>query len=144
MTTAHERFEKKIEKTETCWNWVGGISGTGYGNFWLLGKSISAHKFAYLMFKGNIKKGLQIDHLCKNRKCVNPEHLEVVTCRENLMRGNGFNRVNAEKTHCPAGHAYDEQNTYYNVVKSGFLRVCRKCRALRENKRRKAKKESVG
>ena len=75
---------------------------------------------------GPIPEGLDLDHLCRNRWCVNPEHVEPVTRRENLIRGQTTIAQNVSKTHCPAGHAYDETNTYYYRG----MRQCRICRDL--------------
>lgn len=89
-----ERFWEKVEKTATCWLWTGAISGrTGYGSFCLspafVGdrRLIGAHRWAYENTVGPVPKGLVLDHLCCVRRCVNPDHLEPVTYRENFLRG---------------------------------------------------------
>ncbi|WP_396021799.1 HNH endonuclease signature motif containing protein [Bacillus cereus group sp. BfR-BA-01522] len=86
---------------------------------------------SYEMLKGPIEEGMVIDHLCRNRKCVNPLHLEQVTQRINLLRGEGMSAENVKKTHCPQGHEYTEENTY--ISKAGS-RYCRKCRAMYSNR----------
>lgn len=80
-----KRFEQKINKTDTCWYWTGGIL-LGYGYFWYNNKTLKAHRFSYELYKEKIPYGLTIDHLCEIKKCVNPDHLEAVTIQENLKR----------------------------------------------------------
>jgi hypothetical protein len=105
---------------------------TGYGKFWRDGKTVSAHRVAYELFVGPIPAGMQIDHLCRNRLCVRPEHLQLATVRENLLRGNTHAAANAAKTHCPAGHPYDEQNTYRPPDGS---RMCKECMRAKDRRR---------
>jgi len=119
---------RTIKNSESgCWVWTGSLRCQGYGRIshnkqvWLV------HRLAYTIFKGSIPDGLQIDHLCRNRACWNPEHLEVVTVRQNVLRGAGLPAENARKTHCPQGHEYTDRNTY--IGPSG-KRACRKCQAL--------------
>lgn len=106
---AIERFMSKVEKScDGCWNWRGSIAPNGYGKFSIeknrIRKTFNAHRFSYQYFKGEIPHGLTIDHLCRNRGCVNPDHLEVLTLKENLLRGSGVGGRNAKKTHCSKGH----------------------------------------
>lgn len=119
-----QRFWSKVEKTDSCWNWLGS-KVDGYGKFWLNGKTIRVHRLSYEMIKGKIPNGLQIDHLCRNRRCVNPDHLETVTSQENTLRGDTIIRKNKEKTHCPQGHEYTKENTIIDKDKNG--RECRIC-----------------
>jgi len=121
-----QRFWLKVEKTNTCWEWKGGLQGPRYGSFWFNGKQIRAHRFAYELFKGEIPNGLQIDHLCRNRACVNPEHLEIVSCKENVLRGIGVCAKNSKKTHCPRGHELKEDNLDKHHLRIG-QRTCKTC-----------------
>lgn len=116
-----------------CWLWTGAISTHGYGITNYQRKQIRAHQAAYQVWVGEVPAGLQLDHKCRNRSCFNPEHLECVTPRENTLRGEGITAKAARATHCPAGHAYDEQNTY--ITPKGH-RDCRACRAASAKRRR--------
>jgi hypothetical protein len=136
-TPAVERWKTSYEvNAETgCWNWTGPIyKGQGHG-FIQDGaaKRYMAHRFVWEQIVGPIEDGLVLDHLCKNKRCVNPEHLEAVTQGINGLRG-GIDGGNAAKTHCPAGHEYTEANTYINPA-TGW-RQCRAClRALMRRKK---------
>lgn len=116
-----------------CWVWTRKIDRHGYGHVSVRGVDSLAHRAAYAELVGPIPEGLTIDHLCKQTKCVNPRHLEPVTVRENILRGNGIGVRNATKTHCSAGHPYDDRNTY---LWHGS-RYCRACRRMRLRKGRK-------
>ena len=119
-----EGFWDKTRMTGSCWNWIGSLNPKGYGQYYDGVKPIKAHRFSYELFKGKIPEGLQLDHLCRNRKCVNPNHLEIVTNKENVLRGVGMSAANSRKTHCSKGHAFTLENTY-NYRKT---RACKKCR----------------
>jgi len=124
------RFWAKVNKIPNgCWEWMAGFAGNGYGSFYLNGKRVKAHRFAYEVLVGIIPDGLEIDHLCRNSKCVNPDHLELVTHSENVRRGlapNTGRQYQESKTHCPKGHPYDETNIYFRTDRPG--RECRLCR----------------
>jgi len=113
----------------SCWLWTGAGTGNGYGKFWVFPRMVPAHRYAYEFCVGPIPEGLEIDHLCRVRNCVNPDHLEPVTHRENILRGETIMAKNAAQTHCKNGHPFDEANTYHY---RGF-RHCRECR--RQHKR---------
>lgn len=129
-----KRFAAKVlVNPYGCWNWVGCANSEGYGDFWIYGANIRAHRTSWRLFKGEIPSGLTIDHLCRNRKCVNPAHLEPVTKRENVLRGEGLCAVNAKKTHCPKGHIYSGPN----LAVYGRNRKCRRCICERDKRFRK-------
>jgi hypothetical protein len=125
------RFWRLVDKTILCWIWTGALNERGYGRFHLSGnRSVRAHRFAYELFKGAIPKGCELDHLCGTRACVNPEHLEAVVHRTNLLRGATITARNAAVTHCPKGHPYTEANTYRKRSNNG--RNCRTCQSQSE------------
>ncbi|KKM68208.1 hypothetical protein LCGC14_1463220 [marine sediment metagenome] len=106
------RFWQKVELVDGCWLWKGGLLDNGYAPFWFEGKHIKAYHFSLGYFRGEIiPEGLEPDHLCRNRACVNPWHLELVTHPINCQRGEG-GQYQRDKTYCPQGHPYDEENTY--------------------------------
>lgn len=130
--TELKRFTERTEITPTCWLWTG-TTAQGYGYMTAPShtgsrRSTTVHRLAYEHFIGPIPDGLHIDHLCRVRNCVNPAHLEPVTCRENIMRGTGVAAINAHKTQCTHGHPFDEANTY---VGASGERECRTCRRQR-------------
>ena len=129
--TIWERFWDKVSlnKDTGCWEWKNPTT-TGYGSFWVDGqqKSLPSHRVSYNMLVGKIPKELEIDHLCRNRSCVRPSHLDIVTHKENVRRGLMGPIL---KTHCPRGHQYNKVNTY--VTKAGH-RLCRICH--NENEKR--------
>jgi len=108
-----------------CIDWVGSMMWKGYGRFWFRSRAYRAHRFSYELSAGPIGQGLVIDHLCRNRRCVNPLHLEAVTPAENLRRSALAPATrNKAKTHCPKGHPYDRENT---LVRTNGQRECREC-----------------
>ena len=132
-TTLTERFWAKVDQTETCWLWQGAVSSSGYGNVSGVDRRTRrAHRVAYELLVGPIPPGLQLDHLCRVRRCVNPSHLEVVTQTVNVLRGEGPTAKNATKTHCHRGHPLDKSNTRHRP--SGG-RTCRTCERIRVSQR---------
>ena len=105
-----QRFE--VDRQTGCWNWTGAISAGSYGSIYYEGRMQKAHRVIWRLERGEIPDGLQIDHLCRNRRCINPDHLEVVTQSENLRRSPLMDR-NSHRTHCIRGHEFTEENTRY-------------------------------
>lgn len=127
------RFTIKYEvRPNGCWLWTGAISRGGYGVFRLNGKAANAHRVSYQHHRGQVATGLDLDHLCRVRHCVNPKHLEPVTRRVNLARGDKPFRPGTLKTHCPQQHSYDPANTRWQ----GNKRSCLTCHREREAARR--------
>jgi hypothetical protein len=127
-----DRLWNRVQKdADGCWRWTGAHIGDGYGNLWVAGKSRLAHRVAYELLVGPIPAGLEIDHLCRVRDCVNPEHLEVVTGKENALRGISFAAENAVKEECVNGHPFDDVNTYRRPNGNRDCRVCGRERAAR-------------
>lgn len=110
-----------------CWPWLGPVGEDGYGRVYVGGgRSRGVHRVAYELKIGPIPEGLVIDHLCRNRACCNPAHLEPVTNRENILRGIGVSAINARRIVCVNGHPFDEENTY-NPPRGG--RDCKTCKS---------------
>lgn len=134
---AIERFDRHYipEPNSGCWLWTSALNRKGYGKFDDETRNLLAHRFSYEMHRGPIPAGLEIDHKCRVRCCVNPDHLEPVTHEENVRRGGcvaaltKHRAVQRAKTHCPHGHEYDEANTY--LTRSG-TRGCRRCHAYHQ------------
>lgn len=129
-TKLEKRFWSRVAKTEGCWLWKGAkIWGYGVFAIWIDGqtKNFRAHRVPYELANGRIPNGFEPDHLCRNRACVNPEHIEIVTHRENDIRGVGAPAMNTRKNYCPRGHPLVEGNLVPSVLKKGH-RACWTCR----------------
>ncbi len=148
---AMERFWSKVDKNGPvgqhrpdlgpCWVWIAGKRADGYGRFDVNGRPERAHRFSFEMTSGAIPKDMVLDHLCRNRACVNPDHLQLTTRKGNAvapgsMVGRTTGEKNRAKTHCPKGHEYTPENT--RVSKRG-LRHCKECNRWRVWLGRRAK-----
>jgi hypothetical protein len=118
-----ERFEFA---DDGCWSWTAWRDKHGYGRVSVGSVRKLAHRVVYELCVGPIPGGLELDHLCRNRACINPDHLEPVTHHENLMRGDGVSARNARKTHCPRGHALSGNNLYVDPKGDRECRTCRR------------------
>lgn len=129
-----QKFESFIhpEPNSGCWLWSGGETGDGYGRFYNGTTQVLAHRFAFEAHRGAIPPDKQIDHLCRIRCCVNPDHMEIVTGAENTLRGFSPSALCARKTHCVNGHEFTPENTL-----RGQGRRQRRCRTCDNNRRRK-------
>lgn len=138
-----ERLWSRSERDPICgcWLWVGNTH-QGYGRITIAGLNRSIHRLAYTVLRGEIPAGLTLDHLCRRRNCWNPEHLEPVTRRENVLRGVGPAVINGRKTHCDSGHEFTEANTLLRPRRGGVERECRTC--SRERMRRLRAKRRFG
>lgn len=133
------RFWSKVAKTGTCWLWTASQYRDGYGIFYDGITSVRAHRFAYEQTRGPIPEGLVIDHLCRVRHCVNPDHMEPVTNKVNVLRGESQIADLARRSHCVNNHEFTVENTYRPP--HGYGRMCRTCRreTYQRNRQRKAK-----
>lgn len=142
MSAAEFVLSRALVGGDGCWPWQGTITQYGYGNFCLTEsgreRDVMAHRAAYELLVGPIPAGLTIDHLCRNRRCVRPSHLEAVTSRVNTLRSENPAALNARKVRCPQGHLYDARNTKVDVRDSGKRRQCRACHASLQRRRRAA------
>lgn len=121
------KFKHLVRKSKEsdCWIWTGSVGQDGYGRIRLAGAIRRTHRLSYLAHKGEIPSGTVLDHLCRVRECCNPDHLEAVTNRENILRGESSSAQRARQTHCKRGHEFKPENTY---VRANGQRVCRTCK----------------
>ncbi len=126
------RFWAKVNVTDICWLWTAGTESRGYG---AVGHAPwTAHKTSYLLTGQTIPAGLELDHLCCNKRCVRPDHLEAVTPQVNNQRAHDNGQAppsplslrNAAKIACPAGHFYSPENTYTNPQGHRHCRTCKR------------------
>lgn len=139
------RFWSKVTlpNEQGCMLWLSPPLSTGYGQFWLKGRKVTAHRVSYFLAYGGIPAGLHIDHVkargCRHRHCVAPAHLEAVTMAENNRRSESAPAKNARKTHCKRGHVFDGPNTFIDP-RGG--RHCRACQALHQRAYRARKRNT--
>jgi hypothetical protein len=131
------RFWSRVDKTPTCWIWTGHLNKpTAYGHFRIaddapgVKSKILAHRLSWYLFGNTVPEGMELDHLCRNRRCVNPAHLELVTHTENVRRGVSPSALHAQKTHCPQGHPLSGSNL--KLSKNGKGRIARCCRICKD------------
>lgn len=137
-SSARALFEARVERSDGCWLWRGSVTANGYGTIKIGGRAgvrLYAHRLAYELFVGSIPARLELDHLCRNRRCVNPAHLEPVTRSENTLRGNApamLGALNGAKTHCKQGHPFDAVNTRHRPTGGRSCRACARIRRTRK------------
>lgn len=138
-----ERFLEKIRHLDNgCQEWTAYRGGNGYGRFYYGGKGALAHRWSYEFHVGPIPDGLVIDHRCRNRGCVNPDHLEAVTMSENVLRGIGPETTAARRraiSRCPQGHPYTDENTYVDGQGGRACRICKRSHARASYERDRAR-----
>lgn len=140
--TLQERLEAKIERLDSgCWKWTGSIQHGGYGMIWggpTQRRLVLAHRASYEVYRGPIPAGLTLDHLCRNRWCVNPDHLEPVTMKENAYRGRSPGILAHLQGVCQRGHEMTPENTYHSHVHPG-RRICKTCVLAARERRQQAR-----
>ena len=141
-STLIERILRSVTKSDDgCWVWRLSQDRDGYGRIMVKPRLLMAHRVSYEVFVGPIPEGLTIDHLCRNRACVNPAHLEPVTHRENTLRGNTLPAANARKTHCAQGHPLTPDNLTRR--KGRNCRICHNARARRYKRALREKRRTT-
>lgn len=144
------RFWEKVQigGKEECWNWIAGKDAYGYGSISMRKDGVTvpakAYRIAYELLIGPIPELLVTDHLCRNRACVNPYHLEFVTRGENVLRGNGCTAINKRKTHCKKGHLLESPNLCIHYLSKRGQRVCLTCSREYSKTRQRIRRKNKG
>ena len=136
----------RVDAESGCWLWDGGVNTCGYASGGWEGRTRQMHRVLYLVLVGPIPAGLECDHLCRVRRCVNPAHIEIVTQRENFLRSNAPAAVNARKTHCKRGHPLSGENLSLFEQDGKIKRRCVACmrmHARRQKARLRARRNLV-
>ena len=136
-----ERLWKMVEKSDGCWTWKGRRCDHGYGRISDKGKQRHASRVAFEVTHGPLPSNLTVDHLCRNRLCCRPDHLEAVTNRENVLRGNGHSAIAARRSTCAKGHPYTPENTR---IYKGHKRQCRICAREWNTRLKRIAREALG
>lgn len=136
-----DRFWARVEVHHPagCWEWIGPRGTRGYGQLFLNDKCFTAHRVAYALLIEDAPGDMTIDHLCRNKRCVNPDHLRVVTSVENVLAGLAPTAQNARKTHCINGHEFTPDNVYQRPNRP-TERGCRACRRTLERDRKRLRR----
>ena len=137
-------MDRTKQDANGCWVWQGYIAKRGYASIWWQGRQWLAHRAVYTQLVGEIPDHLEIDHLCENKACCNPHHLEAVTRAVNMARSmNVVTALNALKTHCKRGHEFTPENTDYRPQSQGRAGVARMCIACREERKVRERKRAA-
>lgn len=127
-----QNFWARVLKAPSCWIWLLSKNHKGYGEYGFRGVTVACHRFSWVLANGPIPPDLQIDHICRVRHCVNPDHLRLLRPEQNALLSP---KHNAFKAYCPAGHPYTPGNTYLKRRSNGFERVCKLCKSASERRR---------
>lgn len=137
-----ERFESKVVRGPGCWTWTAAhFKKTGYALICMkdprdgVWRPTVAHRVSYELFVGPIPEGKVLDHLCRNRGCVNPAHLDLVQQQENVRRGMAPSAISHRTNRCQRGHEFTPENTYVRIRNGRVKRDCRECARRRERER---------
>ncbi len=131
------KFIKIPKDPNGCWIWIGCFHWNGYGQLTFDHEHYRSHRFVYEYLVDQIPKGIELHHVCENRRCVNPFHLQPLTPKEHMMKGMGIGRINIEKTHCNHGHKFTKEN----IINYNGWRYCRKCKDRIDREYRNKKRQ---